>query len=120
MTTNPSGKVTKKKPIMPVFNRHKLSAENFSSMVQGVNSQLDSAIGELNHIGSMLSAGCAEGNDLLTYNVASSSEAIKGQLEGVKATLSTCASALEGQAQKFDTEEQNNWIAENEYSDTKE
>lgn len=103
----PSGKY------MPVFNKHQKSAAAYSSMVTGVNGQLDSAIGELNRVSSMLVTDKKGSNDLLTYNVAASSEEIKSEIEAVKSTISSYASALEGQAKTFDEQERNDWIALN-------
>lgn len=97
----------------PIFNKHSNAAAAYSSMVTGVNADLDSAIGELNHVASMLNVDKNNSNDLLTFNVASSSSEIIGEMEAVKSKLSSYSSALAGRAKTFDEQEKNDWIALN-------
>ena len=97
----------------PTFDKHRKAASSYSNMVTGVNGELDSAIGKLNNISSMLSASKNSSNDLLTFNVASSSKEIISELQTVKSKLSSYSSALSGRAKTYDEQEKNEWIALN-------
>ncbi len=97
--------------VKPKFDRHRNAATNFSSMVTGVNAALDEALIEVNHVKKILSPG-KNTNDLLTYNVVASNEAIESNIKTVKAEISTYANLLAEPAKNFDLEEERNWISE--------
>ena len=88
-----------------VPNKYKNQASSYSNVVNKVNGSLNSALGEIDKVSSLLSVGKASANDLLTINVISGSEEIKGELTSIQSKLGSYESLILGKAVELDQEE---------------
>lgn len=90
----------------PAINQYKYrnQASSFSSMINSVNGELNTALTELDSIESTIGYN-EKANDLLTSNVLASNEEIKSEIKGVLFNLTHYDSLVAAKAKELDEEE---------------
>ena len=91
-------------------NKYRNQAGAYGGMIGGITGSLSDALSELGRSESVLGLGKKKVNDLLTYNVISSTAFAKAEINSLKSDLSSYSSLISAKAVQLDEEAKQEYL----------